>query len=1119
MSVTPQQRRAIDADHGNVLVSASAGSGKTFVMISRIIRLITEGKASVGDILAVTFVKLAAQEMKEKLVKALSDEIAKGGEHAGLLKKQLAEVPTADFCTLHSFCANFLRKYFSEAGLDPRFQVMDEGEALVMKRESLDQSFEQAFEEGDAHALHLATVFSRRRKLDEVKEIVLKTYHFLWSEENPQKTAQNALEYYTEDAYDHMMEEMLREEKQGATELSETVRVFALDCAAAGLNKYAVSASECAEALAKIAASATAEAYGKALADWSFRMPSVRFKEDQAELGKEYQGRFKEITAQIPKLRKSAEPLLIARETGLAALKESRRTCEALIAVTLRFQSVYAENKKEAGKVDFSDLEHETLRLLENEDVKKEAAARYKYVFADEYQDINGAQESILRRLSNDNLFMVGDVKQSIYAFRGCNPDYFARKFSRFQEGDGQAILLNGNFRCSSAVLDTVNRTFARVMTKGTCGFHYREDGAMTGGELYGDHYGRSELHLVEESKVKREITPAVYRVKGAPLRQTEQGAGENEVVCTVLEELQRTWYDIKTESVRPVTYGDIAVLARNGTVIDRVATALAAAGIPVCAERKQSIVGYPEIRALIDLLRLICCAEQDGPLASVMLSPVGGFEEEELARIRLAAPHGSFCDAVRTVSERQDELGGKIRAFYTYFQTVRDRADFLGAGELLDKVIAETSFDVYYAACEGGENAIRRIRRFVSESRTQSSALTVQDFLDKATNMPSSFVLAEAGGENGVRVLSMHASKGLEFPVVILAGLGGKFNENDLHAEVMYSRSYGIAVRHYDLARRKKEDTVLREYMKRHLRCALAREEMRLLYVAMTRAKYALHLICPSVGNLTTDRAILQAGKMSDFLAKSDAAPFERAGEAYRSQRENKRVLVCAPNPALSAAIRQRLDYVYPHIDAVGLPSKTSVTRVASVQHEYYATTEIYGENSAEKGTAMHAVLEILAKKGLLSTAKNLSKQDLFALCKAEVSAGKIPAETLDLIDFEEAQRVVSLPVFGKLAGATLYPEQPFTVLLDARDLPPLESDSREKVLVQGVIDLLAVKDGKAWILDYKRTTVKKREDVLARYRTQLVLYRAAVEKVLGLPVENLCIVNLLSGEEIPVS
>lgn len=1118
MSITVEQRRAIDADKGNVLVSASAGSGKTFVMIQRVIRLIIEGKANVGDILAVTFVRLAAQEMKEKLVKALGEEIAKGGPNAQTLKQQIAEVPTADFCTLHSFCANFLRKYFFEAGLDPCFQVMDEAEANVIRHQSIDQLFEQLFECGDEDAVHLATVFSRRRRLADVKEAILKVYAFLWSEEDPEKLARQTLENYTTEAYHRMRLQIWEDERAGARELSQKARAFAKDAAEVGISKYAVKADECADGLHAIACAATPEAYVDALDSWAFRMPSVRFGDEQAELGKAYQLRFKEITAAISDLRRSVQPLAWNQEEALRDLLESRKTCEALLRITFLFHDVYVQNKRDVGKLDFSDLEHETLRLLENEDVRAEARARYQYVFADEYQDINGAQESILRRLSCDNLFMVGDVKQSIYAFRGCNPEYFVRKFQSFQNGEGKAILLNGNFRCANAVLDAVNSTFSRILTKGTGGVDYARDGVMTGGGLYQEHYGRAELHVVNQTSVKKERTPGIYHVKGAPFLKIEQDAGEKEVVRIVKEELQRDWYDIKSETVRPVTYGDIAVLARNGNQLEKVATALAVAGIPVCAERKQSIVDYPEIKTLIDLLRLICCAEQDGPLASVLLSPVGGFDEEELSQMRLSSPNGTFRDAVRFAAQQEDALGEKTRAFYTYFDTVRDRADFLGAGELLDKVIAETSFDVYFAARDGGDGALRRIRRFLSESRTPNGELTVREFLDKATNMPSSFVLAESGGENGVRVMSMHAAKGLEFPVVILAGLGGKFNENDLHGDVMLSRTHGIAVRRYDLARRKKTETMLRECVKRDQKKMTARDEMRLLYVAMTRAKYALHLVCPSVGNLTGDRAVLSATHMCDFLSDADTVLGQTETVAVKEEQAVKRVLVGEPNDALSTAIRQRLDYVYPHLDALGVPSKTSVTKVASAKHEYYATTEIYGENSAEKGTAMHAVLEILAKKGVLSSGGNLSKQDVFALCEAEVTAGKLPAETLALVDFEEAQRVVRLPVFGELAGATLYPEQPFTVLLDACDLPLLESDSREQVLVQGVIDLLAVKDGKAWILDYKRTTVKNQEDILARYRTQLILYRTAVEKVLGLSVEKLAIVNLLSGEEIPV-
>ena len=1117
---TPDQRRAIEHDGGDALVSASAGSGKTFVMISRIIRLILEGKAEVGDILAVTYVKLAASEMKEKLTKAVLAEVAKGGERAELLRAQLAEIPTASISTLHAFCGDFLRTYFFEAGLDPQFSIMDEGEAEVLRAECADDLFERLFEAEDADLLHLAEVYSRKRRIAGLKSLVLELNGFLSAEERPFAFARDGLSAYTPENYARMRGELYADQRAETNELAEAFAAFARG--AESIPKYAEAARLAAEALADFSREERPEDYFRALGAWPFAMPRLRIKEEDAE-GKAAQAALKALTARVKKLREQAEIFAEDPGSGAAKLAASGRTAAALVSVTERFAADYAARKREDGKLDFSDLEHFTLDLLAREDVRAEAAARYKYVFADEYQDINGAQESILRKLSRDNLFMVGDIKQSIYAFRGCNPAFFAGKFRAFRGGAGEAVLLNGNFRSADAVLSAVNSVFSRVMTEGTGGLDYARDGAMTGGGLYGDHPGRATIRVAEEAE-ERDNPPkaGIYSVREDSLRREKPDAESRAVVSVVLEELGKTWYDIKDGTEKPVTYSDIVVLARSGAVAERVIRALAEEGIPVSAERKATIADYPEIQALIDLLRLIDCYEQDAPLASVLLSPVGGFTESELAAVRATRPAGSFRDAVRDYAAcAGDPLAARLSDFAAYFAGVRDRADFLGAGELLERVISERGFDLFYAAREGGENALRRIRRLLAESEPGGKKLKAREFLERVEKLSGSLTLSEAGGADNVRVMSIHASKGLEFPVVILAGLSARFNDSDARKEVMTSREHGIAVKYYDLEARRQEETLLRRYVARSVRRANVREEMRVFYVAMTRAKYALHMICSDVpAARRTDRDILSATRLSDFLAPEDApvlAVPPRAQEGYRPARK---VLVGDPDPVLSSLIRENLNFVYPHADACGLDAKTTVTKLAE-SGEYYPVSALYGESSVEKGTAYHALLEAFARTGRLTDGASRSAGEIAATAEEWESGGLLPAGTTALLDAEQAAAALAMPVFRDLAGAKLYPEQPFMMSVPARELPErssLRRSSDETVLVQGVIDLLAVKGGEAVILDYKLTAVARREDVAEKYRPQLELYRRAVERVLGLRVTRLSVVSLLALEEIPL-
>lgn len=1121
MSATAEQRRAIDAEGGDALVSASAGSGKTFVMINRIIRLILEGKAEVKDILAVTYVKLAAAEMKEKLAKALLAEIVKGGENAERLRRQLADIPAANISTLHSFCGDFLRTYFFEAGLDPRFSVADEGEAAALRGECLDRLTEELFEAEDADMLLLAEVYAKRRRLNSLKKYILELYAFLSSEADPFAFVRERLGMYAAENYPAMRAEMLAEEKGAAASVARKFAEFAADARAAGIEKYAQAGLRAAEALEEISRAESAETYFRALGAWSYASPALRFKDGDAA-GTALRERQKKIAAAAKKLKERAEVFAEDPREGARKLEESGRVAAALVSVTEKFAAAYAARKAEEGKLDFSDLEHRTLELLENPEIRREAAGRFRYVFADEYQDINGAQESILRSLSDGNLFMVGDIKQSIYAFRGCNPEFFARKFASFRAGAGEAILLNGNFRSADAVLEAVNRVFSRVMTEGTAGLNYARDGVMTSGGLYGAYRGRASIRFAaEEERDKLRLEPAVYSVRGAPLAEQRTDAASRAVAAVVQEELTKTWYDIKEGREKRVTRSDIVVLVRSARSGEKVIRSLAEAGIPVSAERKGAITEYPEIKALVDLLRLICCAEQDAPLASVLLSPVGGFSEGELAAVRTAYPAGAFRDAVRSYAEREkDDLARRLSAFFVYFAAVRDRADFLPAGEVLGRVIAEKGIDLFYAAREGGESALRRMRRLIAESEAGGKKLNVREFSERVEKRGDSLTLSEAGGTDNVRVMSIHASKGLEFPVVILAGLSDRFNETDAKKEIIAHRGCGIAVKHYDLAARRQSETLLRAYAARAVRRSAVAEEMRLFYVAMTRAKYALHMICSAeAGNCADDRDVLSAVRFSDFLSEGDAPVLPLPSRADSEYRAARRVLVGEADSALTAEIRDALSFVYPHAAADGLPAKTTVTRLAE-SAEYYPVSALFGESSREKGTAIHALLEQFARTGRLADGKEYGAARIAALAEEWEKGGRLAPGTRALLDCERAAAALALPVFGELGGARLFPEQPFMAEMAARDLPEGEfrRESDEKILVQGVIDLLAIRGKEGVILDYKLTAIARAEDIAAKYRPQLELYRRAAEGILGIRVTRLSVVNLLTAEEIPL-
>lgn len=1115
---TPMQRVAVETEGGNLLVSASAGSGKTYVMIERVIRLILEGKTEAGRILAVTYTTAAADEMKQKLVKAIVAEINGGGNDVERLRKSLAQVPTASVSTFHSFCANLIRTYFYALPADPSFTVCDDAKSEELKNKAADELFYDLYEDKNDDFLYLVRIFRSGRSDGALKAHVKKLFDFASSEKSFAEFLENAADGVTEKAFYRAENELYEIFSSYFKELRRIFANLQTECDDLGTEKLSAHVKTI---TAKIDACLNAKNYREAFGAAALSVdntPSVKSDDECVNALKE------KIKNCKTRLKKVCENLIKStplkdEKADLDDYLATSRATAALCGLTLKFSEYYDREKEKELALDFSDLEKFAYRLLsENPDVLEEVRKKYDYVFADEYQDVNGLQEAILSLIAKDNAFMVGDVKQSIYAFRGCNPEIFAEKFDSYERGAGIPVSLDVNFRSSNAVLSAVNKTFSPVMTKDFGGADYAKN-PMKGYGGYPDDYGKTVLCKVTRAERETEKRIGVYDLKKEAAEYDDDSAfSEGDAIAKIIaKELDDEIFDLKTGLKRKVTLKDIAVLTRTSSgFTTEIVTRLKRRGIPVSSASKNSVSDYPEIKLLTDLLKIIDCFTGDAPLAACLLSAIGGLKEEDLAEIRRFAPKASgatklsFADCYLYYLERGDDaaLREKLSAFDGYVAKIRLLAEFESAGEILSRVLSETGLDLEILSKPDGKTRIKRVERFIAESEAGGEKLSVRKFLSRLKNNTQDVSVGSSDGENSVTVMSMHSSKGLEFPIVILAGLNKKFNDDDLKREILADRKDGLALKLYDETDRSVKSTLVRSAFKERARLNLIKEELRVFYVAMTRAKDRLYLVSQSDVAASDDfTSVLFAGKFSDFV-KTDYFDeiIEFDDETASAAKEKRPVYFSADRPSLTDKIYEYLSFSYPYESDVNLPVKRAVTRLAeesaikSASAGYGAFAD--GDDARLGGIAYHAFLQYC---DFSATAA-----DNIARLKRE---DRLTDEQFALLENEKLEKILASPVFAALDGYKLYREQPFITSLPASEVSDAKSDGN--ILVQGVIDLLAIKGDEAIVVDYK-TSGKSAAALKNAYAEQLAIYKKAVEKTLKLRVTRCILFNVASLETI---
>ena len=1157
IEATPSQKAAIESRGSAVLVSAGAGSGKTRVLTERLMRYLKDGK-DIDSFLVITFTRAAAAELKGRIMSLLAEASAENPSDRHL-RRQSALCRRAAIQTIDGFCADLLRQNCHLLGLAPDFRIIEDDRAAQMKAAALDRTMEDCYARPEAIPgfLALADTVGAGRDDRRLCELVLDLHRKMQCHARPEAWAEKMIGQLRAPVDD------VAETPWGRELLADLRRKADYFCA----ELERVLAAMNGEEKTKKAYGASVEESAAALRDFS---RALRLGWDAARA---------RLPIPFPKLgtlRDAPDPALAAyvksrrdackkaclgmekvlssdSEKQLAGMALTHDAMEALLHLTLAFDREYAQSKRRASLLDYADLEHFAARLLTDEteaptDFARQVSERFTEIMIDEYQDVSRVQDTIFRALSKDgrNLFMVGDVKQAIYRFRLADPTIFTEKYDGFRDfdraaaGEPRRILLRENFRSRREIIGAANAVFSACMSRDLGDVAYDDAAALRFGATY--YEGERAL-------------PELLLFGAAPAGDEDETpdrlAFEAEQVAARIERMLREGRTVRAaESERPLRCGDIAILLRTVSNVAPVfRSALLRRGIPVAAARGGDYFTSLEVSVVIDLLAIIDNPHQDVPLIAVLRSPCFGFTADELSAVRAAGRDSDFYDAL-CLRAQSDE---KSRAFLSRLDSLRAAAPDLGCADLVWEIINQLDLLAIAAVLDEGERRRSNLMELVALS---------EQFENTGWRGLHRFVLwlrrlAEQGRDpegsaaaEGVQILSIHKSKGLEFPVVFLCDLSRSFNQRDSYARVLVHPELGLGAKVTDLERRIEYPSLARTAIARRLASETLSEEMRLLYVAMTRAKETLVMSACVRDPVKLIEKLRPAARLpleAETLSSASSPLHWLVMAILADGEEHLRLRVCGAespagdaaeaghgaeaDPVFRAELERLLAFRYPHAEAETLPSKVTATELkdraeadedaASIAPHRVRSFRIPDFAAAEKplsgaarGTATHLVLQYM------DFAQTDSEEAVRAEIERMRAARYLSDREAEAVDAGAIVKLFASDLGRRIRGAdALRREFKFSLLCRANELLGAVSD--DEILLQGVVDCLIEEDGALVVIDYKTDAVrteKQLEERRALYAPQLRAYAAAMERIFRKRVKECVLYFLSAGRELQV-
>lgn len=867
---TKDQQSVIDLRNRDILVSAAAGSGKTAVLVERIIQNVTDSRhpVDIDQILVVTFTKAAAAEMKQRISEAIDNRLEQDPD-SQQLKRQASLIHAAHITTIDSFCLSIVKNYFHTIELEPGYRVADENECKIWMSNVMDALLEEKYQEASPSFLRFVESFAPGKQDDRLAEYVNRLYQFcvshpwplLWLQEQKEGLDIQTIDQLEETGWlkslfedtTVTLSEALRLAKQaeGLCQMDTEGAPFA----------YAAALKSDVAMIEYLLSKKTYEERNKAFATLSFEKLGRISKKDGVD--ETLQEKVKSLREQEKEVLKNLQKQFFFQDTQSMVddMYHASFVMEELLCLTVEFYQRFMEEKKRQKAMDFSDIEHYALDIfvtrkedgsLVYSDVAKELRQQYEEIMIDEYQDSNLVQELILSAISGEeehhpNRFMVGDVKQSIYKFRMARPELFMEKYRTYQplkEGDAlyQRIDLQQNFRSRKVVLDSVNDIFRNIMQDCVGGVEYDEDAQLNEG-----------MHYPDTTEPVADAAECLVIDDLEETEETKQGL-EAKVVAKRIRELLTTLsvWDKERKKYRLAEPGDIVILLRTmAGWSEEFLNVLSAEGIPCYSETRTGYFSALEIQTVLNYLRLVDNPKQDIPMAAILRSPIGGFSLDEMAEIRIENREGNYAQAVFVYGEQggEEPLKQKVRTFLDTLMMFREKSVSLPVHELIEEILTVTGYEAYVSVMPAGGQRRANLKALVAkacayEATGMKGLFSFNQYIEKMHKYEVDFgeaPLLQAGG--AVRIMSIHKSKGLEFPVVFVCGMSKKFNEMDARASVVFHPDFGVASDYIDLDSRVKVPTLLKKYISHRLKLDNLGEELRVLYVALTRAKEKLIL------------------------------------------------------------------------------------------------------------------------------------------------------------------------------------------------------------------------------------------------------------------------------------
>lgn len=1186
---TDEQLAAMEETDGSLLVSAAAGSGKTAVLVERVLRRLTDAKdpIDIDRFLLVTYTNAAAAEMRGKIADAITARLGERPDDARL-RRQLLLVHRAQITTVHSFCLNLVREQFAALNLIPDFRIADEGELADIMEETMEAVLEAGYEAEDEGFLALSDLLSAGRDDKRLSQVVLEVFQKIQSHADPDAFLSEVAAMFVDEGGSGAHRAVLLAEAKDAAEYGLACLRLALgeletdgDLGAAYTPAFTSD-----EAHARALLAAIGQGWDAAVAaarDITHdRLGTVRGYEDKA---------FQEYVKGLRKGWRDAADRIQTRLLAVDSEKEAHDRALvapamlALVRTVRAFGKAFADEKLRRGVVDFGDLEHFAVRLLIKDGrptgLAKTVAAGFDEIMVDEYQDTNAVQEAIFSAVSREgrNLFFVGDVKQSIYGFRLANPYIFLSKYRAWPDADCAApgeprrLNLTRNFRSRAQVLDATNDIFRRVMCEAVGDLDYTDREALYVGADYpepGDPRYKTEVLLLDTSGKSRPTDE-----DGAEdAAEADKAVLEAELVAGRIRRLLDEGfpvYDRGQGVQRPATAGDVVILLRS---VSRKAAiyrqALEKVGLTAETDESSGLLVTSEVGAVVSLLHVIDNPRQDVELIGALRSPLFGFSEQELAEIRLFDKKAEFYDALRLAAGAGNE---KAALFLQQLAGFRRMAADLPVCTLIEGLYDVTGALGLYGALPNGSQRQANLLAFFERARAfeEGGSRGLFRFTTLLRGMAGrgedwQTVHARAGG-GAVRILSIHKSKGLEFPVVVLADCAKPFNEQDLRAPVLVHPELGLGPKCRDLARGVQYPTVQRQAVAVRARREAVSEELRVLYVALTRAKEKLIITAASARlapelqkwatlarmdklpayALANMRSVLPwilipllrhpaAGCLRELAGCTLAPDFDAPDvfdirvlipEALHAPEETG--TLCLPEGELPP-VRTMLRYDKPYLQDI--PAKLTATGVKrgykaaeaaedapAPRPEVQLRQPIFdrqarGLTPAERGTAHHLFMQFCD----------------FAACaqpggvRAELDRLRdrriLAPEQADAVEVRRIESFFTSRLYREgFAAAKVRREFKFSVVVPAGEYYPVaEHAEGETVLLQGVIDCLLETAEGFTVLDFKTDRVRA-QDAAARaerYRDQLDAYARAVEAIFEKPVVGRVLFFLSAGEAV---